>query len=88
MIQTTLEERVLNAVRHYTEKHISEGTLDKKDDLSNTDVSLLRAIAKFLGVFDSACLFLQGQQSTIERVHEAVEIIQEHLELSLVCCAI
>ena len=85
MLQTTLEEPVLNAVRNYTEKHIAQGTLDKKDDLSNTDIALLRTIANFLGVFDGACLWLQGQQSTIERVLEAIDIIKEHLEVSLVC---
>ena len=36
-------------------------------------------------MFESATLFLQGQQATIERVLEATEIIQAHLELSLVC---
>jgi hypothetical protein len=84
MLQTTLEEPVLNAVRNYTEKHISEGSLDKRDDLSNSDVVLLRTISNFFGVFDAACLWLQGQQSTIERVLETVDIIQEHLETSLV----
>jgi len=84
MLQTTLEPPILNAVRDYTERYITQGTLDRRDELSNSDIALLRTIASFLGVFDSASLFLQGQQSTIERVLEAVEIIKEHLELSLV----
>jgi hypothetical protein len=84
MLQTTLEEPVLNAVRNYTEHHITYGTLDKKDELSNSDIALCRTIANFLGVFDSASLYLQGQHATIERVLEATEIIQDHIEQSLV----
>ena len=84
MLQTTLEEPVLNAVRNYTEKQIAEGTLDRRDDISNADIAVLRTISNFLGVFDGACLWLQGQQSTIERVLEAIDIIQEHLDVSLV----
>jgi hypothetical protein len=84
MLHVALETQVLNALRNYTEKHISEGTIDKRDELSPSDISLSRTVEQFLSVFESATLFLEGQQSTIERVLEAVEIIKEHLQISLV----
>jgi hypothetical protein len=83
MLRTTVEDQVLNAVRNYTERQISEGTLDKRDDLGNNDIALLRTIAKFLQVIYDATLFLQGQQSTIERVLETVNILQVHMNNSL-----
>jgi hypothetical protein len=85
MLSVALETKVLNALRNYTETHVAKGTIDKRDELSPSDIALCRAIEQFLSIFDSATLFLEGQQATIERVLEAMEIIKEHLEISLVC---
>jgi hypothetical protein len=85
MLHIALETEVLNALRNYTEIHISDGTIDKKDELLPSDIILCRAIEQFLSIFESATLFLEGRQSTIERVLEVMDIIKEHLETSLVC---
>ncbi len=85
MLNVTLETKVLNALRNYTEMHISNGTIDKRDELLPSDIALCRTIEQFLSIFESATLFLEGQQATIERVLEVMEIIKEHLEISLVC---
>jgi hypothetical protein len=85
MLNVALETKVLNALRNYTETHVAKGTIDKRDELSPSDIALCRAIEQFLSIFDSATLFLEGQQATIERVLEVMEIIKEHLEISLVC---
>jgi hypothetical protein len=84
MLNVALETKVLNALRNYTETHISNGTIDKRDELLPSDIVLCRTIEQFLSIFESATLFLQGQQATIERVLEVMEIIKEHLEISLV----
>ena len=88
MLHVVLETKVLNALRNYTEMHISKGTIDKRDKLSPSDIALCCTIEQFLSIFESATLFLEGQQATIERVLEVMEIIKEHLEISLVCCTI
>ena len=85
MLKVALETRVLNALRNYTETYISDGTIDKRDELLPSDIALCRIVEQFLSIFESATLFLEGQQATIERVLEVVEIIKEHLEISLVC---
>ena len=85
MLNTALETKVLNALRNYTEMHISDGTIDKRDELLPSDITLCRTIEQFLSIFESATLFLEGQQATIERVLEVMEIVKEHLEISLVC---
>jgi len=85
MIHVLLNAKILNAVRNYSEKYANEGSLDRKDCLDINDISLLRTMEEFLGVFNSACLFLQGQQATLERVYETIDIIQPHIENSLVC---
>jgi hypothetical protein len=84
MLSVALDTEVLNALRNYTEKHVTEGTIDKRDQLSPSDIALCRAIEQFLSVFHSATLFLEGQQATIERVLETMEIIKEHFKVSLV----
>jgi hypothetical protein len=84
MLHVALETKVLNALWNYTKTHISEGTIDKRDELSPSDIALCRTIEQFLSIFKSATLFLEGQQATIERVLEVMEIIKEHLKLSLV----
>jgi hypothetical protein len=85
MLHVTLETEVLNALWNYTEAHINKGTIDKRDELTPPDVTLCRTIEQFLSIFESATLFLEGQQATIKRVLEVIEIIKEHLEISLVC---
>lgn len=84
MLHVSLEARVLNALRNYAEMHISQGTIDKRDELLPSDIALCRTIEQFLSIFESATLFLEGQQATIERVLEVIEIIKEHLKISLV----
>jgi hypothetical protein len=84
MLNVTLETDVLNAVRNYTEIHINEGSLDRKDELSPSDIVLCRTIRSFLHVFYRTTLFLEGQQATIERVLQAIDVVQEHLQQSLV----
>lgn len=85
MLSVALETKVLNALRNYMETHVAKGTIDRRDELSPSDIALCRVIEQFLSIFDCATLFLEGQQATIERVLEAMEIIKEHLEISLVC---
>ena len=80
-----LETKVLNMLRNYTKIHISNGMINKRDELLPSDITLCCAIEQFLSIFESATLFLEGQQATIERVLEVMEIIKEHLEISLVC---
>ncbi len=84
MLSVALETRVLNALRNYTETHISDGSIDKRDELLPSDIALCRTIEQFLSIFQSATLFLEGQQATIERVLEVMEIVKEHYEISLV----
>jgi hypothetical protein len=60
MLNTTLDTRVLNALRNYTEKYISEGTIDKRDELLPSNITLCRTIEQFLSIFESATLFLEG----------------------------
>ena len=88
MLYVALETKVLNALWNYTKTHISKGTIDKRDKLSPSNIALYRTIEQFLSIFKSATLFLKGQQTTIERVLEVMEIIKEHLKLSLVRCTI
>ena len=85
MLYVTLKTEVLNALRNYTEAHINKGTIDKRDELTPSNIALCRTIEQFLSIFKSATLFLKGQQATIERVLKVIEIIKEHLEISLVC---
>jgi len=85
MLSVALKTKVLNTLRNYTETHVAKSTIDKRDELSPSNIALCRAIEQFLSIFDSATLFLERQQATIERVLEAMEIIKEHLEISLVC---
>src|SRR5689334_17441157 len=80
MPNVALETSVLNAVWNYAEEHINKGTLDKKDELSPSDVVLCRTIESFLRVFHRTTLFLEGQQATIKRVLQAMEVVQEHIQ--------
>ena len=85
MIKVLLQTEVTNVVRNYTARHVTSSTLDKRDELTNQDLTLLRTIKGYLEVFESATLFLQGQQATIERVYEAMDIITIHVNEFLVC---
>ena len=85
MIKVLLQTEVTNVVRNYTARHVTSSTLDKRDELTNQDLTLLRTIKGYLEVFESATLFLQGQQATIERVYEAMDIITIHVNDFLVC---
>jgi hypothetical protein len=53
MLNITLETKVLNAFRNYTENYIHDGPIDKRDELLPSDIALCRAIEQFLSVFAS-----------------------------------
>ena len=84
MIHVALETQVLNALRNYAEKHSFEGTIDEREELSPSYIALSRTVEQFLSAFESVTIFLEGRQATIERVLEAMEIIKEHMSISLV----
>ena len=82
MLNMALEDGVRGALQLYI-KHYA-------DDISEDDILIigewlhLRTIRDFLRSFYDATLFLQGDRTTLERVLESIEILEDIIQTALV----
>ena len=60
------------------------GRVEKKMNFDLSSTSKSSCSVSFLHVFYRTTLFLEGQQATVERVLQAIDVVQEHIQQSLV----
>ena len=79
MLNVALAKR--SGIERYCQNH---ETALQKDELSPDDWRRLRTIEEFLEPFYLATLFTEGHLATIDRVLFMMDVIQKHLQTSLV----
>ena len=84
MFEVALSDSVRPGLQKYMEKYHEQGSIDKKDLISTEDWMQLRTICSFLEAFDGATLFLQGNEATLERVLESMDILADFFKKTLV----
>ena len=60
ILYITLKTKVFNTLRNYIKAYINKGTINKRDELTPSNIALYRTIEQFLSIFKSATLFLKG----------------------------
>ena len=82
MLNVALEDSVRSALQLYVEHY--------QDDISKDDIPTtrewvqLRTIRDFLQSFHEATMFLQGDRTTLERVLESIEVLEDIIQTALV----
>lgn len=82
MLTVALEDKVKAGLQLYVEQY--QNDIPKDDILSTSEWVHLRTIRDFLQSFHEATLFLQGDRTTLERVLESIEILQDMIQAALV----
>jgi hypothetical protein len=82
MLNVALEDKVKAIIQQYIE-HYQE-VISKDDILDTSDWIQLRTIRDFLQSFYDATLFLQGDRTTLERVLESIDILQDIIQTAVV----
>ena len=83
MLSVALEDQVKAGLQLYVEYY--EKDISKADVLTTDDWIQLRTIHDFLKAFYDATLFLQGDRTTLERVLELIDTLQEIIQTTQVC---
>jgi len=83
MLNVALEDKVKAGLQLYVEHY--QDDISKDDILTTGEWVHLRTIRDFLQSFHEATLFLQGDRTTLERVLESIDILQDIIQAALVC---
>jgi hypothetical protein len=83
MLSVALEDRVKAGLQLYVEYY--QDSISKEDILTTSEWVHLRTIRDFLQSFYEATLFLQGDRTTLERVLESIDILEDLIQDALVC---
>jgi hypothetical protein len=83
MLNVALEEKVKAGLHLYIEHYLDD--ISKDDILATSEWIQLRTIRNFLQSFHEATLFLQGDRTTLERVLESIDILQDIIQAAVVC---
>ena len=82
MLNVALEDKVKAGLQLYVEHY--QDDISKDDILTTSEWVHLRTIRDFLQSFHEATLFLQGDRTTLERVLESIDILQDIIQAALV----
>jgi hypothetical protein len=83
MLSVAIEDNVKAAIQLYVEHYSKD--LQEEDLLQTEDWLQLRTIYRFLQAFFDATLFLEGHDSTIDRVLESIDTLQDLIIEAQVC---
>jgi hypothetical protein len=83
MLNVALEDKVKAGLQLYVEHYKDD--FSKDDILSTSEWIYLRTIREFLQSFHEATLFLQGDRTTLERVLESIDVLNNIVQIALVC---
>jgi hypothetical protein len=83
MLAVAIEDKVKAGIQLYVEHYSKD--LHEDDLLQTEDWLQLRTIYRFLQVFFDATLFLEGHDSTIDRVLESIDTLQDLILEAQVC---
>ena len=78
MLSVALEDKVKAGLQLYVEHY--EKDIPREDILTTDDWIQLRTVHDFLQSFYDATLFLQGDRTTLERVLDTIDALQEMIQ--------
>jgi hypothetical protein len=86
MIDVAIQSQIQHAITSYCEHWIQDekNPMDKRDIIQTEEWAQIRTIQKFLAPFKGATDYMQGNQATIERVLDSLDILDIHFQTSLV----